>query len=68
MKEIYLIFIRERYTERGRDRGRSMFLARSPMWDSIPRPGSCLEPKADTQSLSHPGILKNWNSCKLLRL
>ena len=26
------------------------------MWDSILGPGSCPEPKADTQPLSHPGI------------
>ena len=39
-------------TQREKDtgRGRSRLPDRSPMWDSIP------EPKADAQSLSHPGI------------
>ena len=26
------------------------------MWDSIPGPGSCPDPKADAQPLSHPGV------------
>ena len=48
-----------RDTERGRDigRGRSRLHARIPMWDSIPELGSCPEPKAGTQLLSHPGVL-----------
>ena len=48
-----------RDTERGRDtvRERSRLLAGSPMWDSIPgTSGSCPEPKAGAQPLSHPGI------------
>ena len=47
-----------RDTEKGRDTGRrrSRLHAGSPMWDSIPGPGTCPEPKADTQPLSHPGI------------
>ena len=47
-----------RDTERGRDigRGRRRLPVRSPVWDSILGPGSCLEPKADGQLLSHPDI------------
>ena len=50
----------ERERERGRDtdKGRSRFRAGNPMWDSIPRtPGSRPGPKADTQPLSHSGVL-----------
>ena len=45
-----------RDTHRGRDigKGRSRLHAGSPTWDSIS--GSCPEPKADTQTLSHPGV------------
>ena len=44
--------------ERGKDtgKGRSGLPEGSPMWDSIPRPGSPLETKADAQLLSHPGV------------
>ena len=38
------------------DRGRRRFLARSPMWDLILDLGSCPEPKADAQLLSHLGV------------
>ena len=57
-----------RDTERGRDTGirRSRLHAESPMWDSIPQPGSHPEPKAVAQSLNHPGVPKlvdvNWIS------
>ena len=44
---------RERGTDVGR--GRSRLPAGCPMWDWIPTWGSCPEPKADTQLLSHPG-------------
>ena len=37
-------------------RGRSRLHARIPMWDSIPELGSCPEPTADAQPLSHPGV------------
>ena len=50
---------RERERERERDRGRGRLLAGSPIWDSIPRPKSCPEPKANVQLLSHPGIPSN---------
>ena len=30
------------------------------IWDSIPRPRSLPELKADAQPLSHPGIPRNW--------
>ena len=54
-----ILFIHERQREREAEtgRGRSGLHPRSPMWDSIPglQLGSCPEPKADTQSLSHPG-------------
>ena len=60
LKNFYLFMIvTERERERGRDigRGRSRLPAGSLMWDSIPGPpGSRSEPKADAQSLSHPGI------------
>ena len=42
-----MLFMRD--TERGR------LLTGSWMQDSIPDPGSCPEPKADAQQLSHPG-------------
>ena len=48
-----------RDTERSGDtgRGRGRLHAGSPTWDSIPgSPGSCPGPKADAQSLSHPGV------------
>ena len=51
---------RERERETGRDtgRGRSRLLhSRSAMWDSIRETtGSCPEPKAYAQSLSHTGV------------
>ena len=56
-----ILFIHERHTERERERGRDTGRGRSRlppgrlMWDSIPRLGSCPEPKADAQPLSHPG-------------
>ena len=51
----FYLFIHERQRERGRDIGRerSRLLTESPMQDSIPGPGSCPEPKADAQPLSH---------------
>ena len=55
----FYLFIHERHRERGRDtgRGRSRLHAGSLMWDSIPGlQGSCPEPKADAQPLSHPGV------------
>ena len=47
-----------RDTERDRNlgRGRSRLYAGSPMWDSIPKLGSCPEPKTDAQPLGHPGV------------
>ena len=51
----------EKEAETDIGRGRSRVPAGSLMWDSIPgcwdprMPGSQPEPKADTQSLSHPG-------------
>ena len=52
------LFIHERHPEWGRDtdRGRSKFLTRSLLWDSILGPGSVPEQKLDTQLLSHPVI------------
>ena len=52
-----ILFIHERYRERGRDIGRerSRLHTGSLMQDSTPRPRSCPEPKADAQPLSHPG-------------
>ena len=49
----------ERERERGRDigRGRSRLPSREPNVGLSPRTlGSCPEPKADDQPLSHPGI------------
>ena len=37
-----------KYSNRDTGRGRSRLHAGSPMGDSIPGPGSCPEPKADT--------------------
>ena len=49
--------MRDTEKERQRHRGRSRLPIGSPMQDSIPGfPGSCPEPKADAQSLSHPGV------------
>ena len=62
-KDFIYLFMRD--TERGRDtgRGRNRLLAGTLLWNSIPgawdhalSPGSCPEPKADAQPLSHPGI------------
>ena len=56
-KDFINLFMRHR--EEGRDicRGRrSRLPAGSPMRNSIPGPGSCPEPEADAQLLSHPGI------------
>ena len=46
-----------RHTGRGGDigRGRSRIPVGSLIRDSIPKPGSRPEPKADIQPLSHPG-------------
>ena len=56
----YYLFVYSfmRDTESGRDtgRGRSRLLTASLMWNSMPELESCLEPKADAQPLSHPGI------------
>ena len=54
-KDFIYLFMSD--TERGRDtgRGRSRLPAGSPMWDSIPGPGSQPELKPDAQPLSHPG-------------
>ena len=55
------IFVRDR----GRDRQRENSLsAGSMMRDSIP--GSCPEPKADAQPLSHPGAPQKFLSFSLL--
>ena len=54
-----ILFIHGRHTERGRDigRGRSRLLTGGPVQNSIPGPpGSHSQPKADTQSRSHPGV------------
>ena len=51
--------MRDTEGERGRDtgRGRSRLHAREPDVGLDPRtPGSCPEPKADAQSVSHPGV------------
>ena len=50
-----------RDTERGRNLGRkrSRLPMGSPMWDSIP---GQRQPKADTQTLSHPAAPKLRNS------
>ena len=54
----FIYYSRETHRERRDiDRRTSRLLAGSPMWDSIPRPGSCPETKADAQLLSHPGAL-----------
>ena len=55
-----------RDTERGTDTGRerSRPLTGSTMWDPIPGPGSCPEPKADAQWLSHPGV-PNVTFCRI---
>ena len=50
---------KERERPRDTGRGRSSHLSGSPIWDSIPDPGSCPELKTDTQLLSHPGVLIN---------
>ena len=55
----FYLFMRERGRNIGRGRGR--LCAGNPMRNSIPgldpgTPGSCPEPKADTQPLSHPGV------------
>ena len=47
-------FMRDTHREADIDRGKSRLPAGSLMWDSIPGPGSCPEPKADAQQLSHP--------------
>ena len=59
------LFIHKRHAERGRDIGRgiSRLISRLPSEEPDaglnPRtPGSCPEPKADTQPLSHPGVPK----------
>ena len=54
----FYLFIHKRHREREADtgRGRRRLHAESLMRDSIPGPlGSCPEPKADAQPLSHPG-------------
>ena len=51
---------RQTDTDTDTDRGRSILLAGSLMWDSIPEPGSHPEPKAEAQLLSHPGIPKKF--------
>ena len=52
-KDCIYLFMRD--TERSRDTGRGREQG-SRCWDSILRPGSHPEPKADAQPLSHPGI------------
>ena len=54
-----ILFIYSWETQRGRDTGRrrSRLPAGSPMWDSIPGPGSRPELKVDAQPLSHPSAL-----------
>ena len=54
----FYLFIHERHTERQRHRQREKQApCREPDVGLNPRtPGSCPEPKADTQPLSHPGI------------
>ena len=42
--------------DRERRRGKSRLPTGSLMWDPIPDPRICPEPKADTQLLSHRGI------------
>ena len=65
-KDFIYLFMRD--TQRGRDidRGRSRFPTRIPKWGLLnPRTsGSWLEPKADAQLLSHPGVLLGsfWNN------
>ena len=46
--------VRERGRDTGRGRSKAGFYTGSLMWDWIP--GSCPEPKADTQLLSHLGV------------
>ena len=57
---ILFIYSQDTQRERQRDIGRgrrSRIHAGSLMWDSIlGLPGSCPEPKADAQPLSHPGV------------
>ena len=54
-----ILFIQERHTERGRQRHwqrEKQAPCREPYVGLYPRtPGSCPEPKADAQPLSHPG-------------
>ena len=59
----FYLFIRERHRERGRDTGREK---QAPHGEPVAEldsrtPGSGLEPKADTQPLSHPGAPVNAN-------
>ena len=48
----------ERGTDIGRARGKLPVGSLMQDWIPGPRPGSCPEPKADTQLLSHPGAPK----------
>ena len=65
-KKDFCLFMIEREKERQRHRERSSLPERSLMWDSIPTPGSCPEPKADAQLLSHPGVLGSENLKQIL--
>ena len=52
---------RERHRHRQREKQAPR---RDPDTGLDPRtPGSCPEPKADIQPLSHPGVLTNWCPC-----
>ena len=53
---IFYLFMRDNERDRDTGRGRSRLYARSPVWDSIPDPGSRPELKADAQPLSYPGV------------
>ena len=61
LKKRSYLFIHERYRERERQRHRQRVKqapCRDPKMGFDSRtPGSCPEPKADTQPLSHPGCL-----------
>ena len=55
-KDFIYLFMRDTWREAETQAEREAGSSQGPIWDSIPKPGSLPEPKADTQPLSHPGV------------